>query len=223
MRGFRASVLFDPGWLFVVAGLVLVASAALVPATYDLWVMRTQLKHLEAQELENDRRLAAYSRFVNDLDRVDPQLVRRLAASQLNLVPEGERPMIVASTVARTPAEWVEASVAPVRAATVPFPDSLLSRLTLGRKSLWIGGAGVMCIFLGLLSAPIRMRMPQAPSLDQAGAAAARMLGAGAPALAMAGGAAGTHGDDSAPSATPGVRLGFDHPHERDDLAHGAD
>ncbi|MFM8872820.1 MAG: hypothetical protein ACKOJI_05625, partial [Phycisphaerales bacterium] len=112
MRGFRASVLFDPGWLFVVAGLVLVASAALVPATYDLWVMRTQLKHLEAQELENDRRLAAYSRFVNDLDRVDPQLVRRLAASQLNLVPEGERPMIVASTVARTPAEWVEASVA---------------------------------------------------------------------------------------------------------------
>jgi hypothetical protein len=117
----------------------------------------------------------------------------------------------------------VEASVAPVRAATVPFPDSLLSRLTLGRKSLWIGGAGVMCVFLGLLSAPIRMRMPQAPSLDVAGAAAARMLGAGAPAFAIAGGAAGTHGDDSAPSATPGVRLGFDHPHECDDLAHGAD
>jgi hypothetical protein len=223
MRGFRASVLFDPGWLFVVAGLVLVASAALVPATYDLWVMRTQLKHLEAQELENDRRLAAYSRFVHDLDRVDPQLVRRLAASQLNLVPEGERPMIVASTVERTPAEWVEASVAPVRAATVPFPDSLLSRLTLGRKSLWIGGAGVMCIFLGLLSAPIRVRVPNAPSLDGAGAAAARILGGGAPMLALAGGTAGSNGDDSAPSATPGVRLGFDHPYERDDLAHGAD
>jgi hypothetical protein len=49
------------------------------------------------------------------------------------------------------------------------------------------------------------------------------LLGAGAPAFAMAGAAAGTPGDDSAPSATPGVRLGFEHPHERDDVAHGAD
>ena len=54
-----------------------------------------------------------------------------------------------------------------------PFPDSLLSRLTLGRKALWVVGAGAMCIFLGLLSAPIRMPVPEPPSLEGAGDAAA--------------------------------------------------
>ena len=61
--------------MFVIAGLVLVASAALVPATYDLWVMRTQLRHLDAQERENFSRLEAYSKFVTDLDSAEPQLV----------------------------------------------------------------------------------------------------------------------------------------------------
>ena len=133
MREGRASILFDPGWLFLVAGLVLVASSVLVPASYDLWVMRTQLRHLDAQERENFNRLEAYGRFVQSLDSNDPQLVRRLAAAQLNLVPAGETPLIRQSTVNRTPTEWVDMTVAPVRASVVPFRDSLLSRLTLGR------------------------------------------------------------------------------------------
>ena len=224
MRLPRAAILFDPGWMFLIAGLVLVASAALVPATYDLWVMRAQLKHLEAQEQENATRLAAYERFIGDLAQADPQLVRRLAASQLNLVPRGERPMIVASTAQRPPLEWVEASVEPVRAAVAPFPDSLLSRLTLGRKALWIAGAGVMCIFLGLLSAPLRMRLPTRSSLEEAGTRAARVIGVPTPAVLMAGTPplSLAHADSNS-SAVASVRIGADEPADRDSAPHGAD
>ena len=224
MRLSRAAILFDPGWMFLIAGLVLVASATLVPATYDLWVMRAQLKHLEAQELENAGRLAAYERFIGDLADADPQLVRRLAASQLNLVPRGERPMIVASTAQRPPLDWVESSVQPVRASVAPFPDSLLSRLTLGRKALWIAGAGAMCMFLGLLSAPLRLRLPTRPSLEEAGSRAARAIGIPAPAfLAVAGPALPAAHPDSNSSAVAAVRLGSDAPTERDPQPHGAD
>lgn len=220
----RAAILVDPGWMFLIAGLVLVAAATLVPATYDLWVMRAQLKHLEAQERENATRLEAYGRFIADLAEADPQLVRRLAASQLNLVPRGERPMIVASTAQRPPLDWVESSVTPVRAAVVPFPDSLLSRLTLGRKALWIAGAGAMCIFLGLLSSPLRMRLPSRPSLEEAGSRAARALGVPAPAFMAAGGPSLPAAQaDSHSSAVAAVRIGADAPAEHDPQPHGAD
>ncbi len=230
MRHGRASILFDPGWLFLVAGLVLIASAVLVPASYDLWVMRTQLRHLDAQERENFARLEAYSRFVHDLETSEPQLVRRLAASQLNLVPRGETPVIMASSANQTPIQWVDATVQPVHANISPFPDSLLSRLTLGRKALWVVGAGAMCIFLGLLSAPIRMPVPEPPSLEGTGTAAAEFLGMGARRFALAG-----FGDasgqlpqaqrvqtmESMSSAVPGRRAGAEAgPRGRQD-AHG--
>jgi hypothetical protein len=225
MRFGRSATLLDPGWPFVLAGLVLIASAVLVPATYDLWVMRAQLAHLDAQERENGARLDAYTRFVQALDSADPQLVRRLAASQLNLVPRGERPMIVAGSARRSPVEWAELTVAPVRAAPEPFPDSLLSRLTLGRKGLWILGAGAMCVFLGLLSAPVRVRVPRPEEMVEAGAAAARSVGllgrapAAPAALAMAAGPV----IEALPSARARVSLGTDLPLDSDPLPSGSD
>lgn len=175
MASDRRSLLFDPGWLFLVAGLVLVASAVLVPASYDLWVLQAQQRHLAAQEQENINRLQAYERFCADLRANDPQLVRRLAASQLNRIPKGETPLLLAGTANQTPLEWVDRSVAPVLASVPPFPDSLLSRLTLGRKALWVAGAGVMCMFLGLLLAPLRMALPQ-PDLKGVRGRAENML-----------------------------------------------
>jgi ABC-type sugar transport system permease subunit len=209
MREGRASILFDPGWMFLVAGLVLVVSSVLVPASYDLWVMRTQLRHLDAQERENFNRLEAYGRFVQSLDSNDPQLVRRLAAAQLNLVPSGETPLIRQSTANRTPTEWVDMTVAPVRASVVPFPDSLLSRLTLGRKALWVAGAGVMCMFLGLLSAPLRMGLPRprVQPLYDVRERTAMFIGLRAPRVAFA----GMSGEaETLPSVTSARRAGGD-------------
>lgn len=132
--------------------------------------------------------------------------------------------MIVASSAQRPPLDWVEASVQPVQATVVPFPDSLLSRLTLGRKALWIAGAGAMCIFLGLLSAPLRMRLATRPSLKEAGVRAARALGVPAPAvLAGAGPSLPVAHADSQSSAVPSVRIGGDALPEHDPAPHGAD
>jgi hypothetical protein len=155
------SIIFDPGWLFMLAGLALVAAAVLVPASYDLWVLRAQQQQLAAQEAENYKRLDAYSQFASSLQAADPQLVRRMAASQLNRMPKGETPLLLSTTANQTPLDWVDASVQPVVANVAPFPDSLLSRLTLGRKALWVAGAGVMCVFLGILLAPLQLRVPR--------------------------------------------------------------
>lgn len=155
------SIIFDPGWLFMLAGLALVAAAVLVPASYDLWVLRAQQQQLAAQEAENYKRLDAYSQFASSLQAADPQLVRRMAASQLNRMPKGETPLLLSTTANQTPLDWVDASVQPVVANVTPFPDSLLSRLTLGRKALWVAGAGVMCVFLGILLAPLQLRVPR--------------------------------------------------------------
>jgi ABC-type sugar transport system permease subunit len=163
----RSSFIFDPGWLFLVAGLVLVASAVLVPASYDLWVLRAQQQQLAAQEQENYNRLEAYERFNTSLRAGDEQLIRRLAAAQLNRIPKGEKALLLAGTANQTPLEWVDASVKPVVASVTPFPDSLLSRLTLGRKALWVAGAGVMCVFLGLLLSPLRLAVPK-PNIEAA-------------------------------------------------------
>lgn len=167
MRADRKSLLFDPGWLFVFAGLVLMASAVLVPASYDLWVLRAQQQQLAAQEQENYNRLEAYARFTTALKVNDPQLVRRLVASQLNRIPKGERALLLAGTANQTPLQWVDASVEKVVPHVTPFPDTLLSRLTLGRKALWVAGAGAMCVFLGLLVGPIRFALPK-PDMDAA-------------------------------------------------------
>jgi hypothetical protein len=175
MASDRRSLLLDPGWLFLVAGLVLVASAVLVPASYDLWVLRAQQQHLAAQEQENINRLQAYERFCAQLRANDPQLVRRLVASQLNRIPKGETPLLLAGSANQTPLEWVDRSVEPVVATVAPFPDSLLSRLTLGRKALWVAGAGVMCVFLGLLLAPLRMVLPE-PDLERVRGRAEHMI-----------------------------------------------
>ncbi|MBL9140382.1 MAG: hypothetical protein JNK53_00825 [Phycisphaerae bacterium] len=185
MRADGKTLLFDPGWLFVFGGLVLLCSAVLVPASYDLWVLKAQQQQLAAQEQENYNRLEAYSRFSADLKRNDPQLVRRLVASQLNRIPKGETALLLAGTANQTPLKWVDASVKPVTPQVTPFPDSLLSRLTLGRKALWVAGAGAMCVFLGLLVGPIRFALPKHDldaARDRAGDWLTRaMVGPGAP------------------------------------------
>ncbi|MFM7807553.1 MAG: hypothetical protein ACKPEA_06430, partial [Planctomycetota bacterium] len=79
---------FDPGWLFTLAGLAVMVVSALLPAERDLHELRQQMAALEVREAWNEQRLAAYDRFMRDLGERDPALIRRLAASQLNLMPE---------------------------------------------------------------------------------------------------------------------------------------
>jgi hypothetical protein len=149
----RTAPLFriDPGWLFTLAGLAVMVSAALLPAELDLHGLRQQRASIEAREAWNRQRLQAYDRFLSDLDRADPSLLRRLAASQLNLMPKGERPLLMATSIEHTVSDWIDATVPPFEFKPAPAPDTLLARLAEGPRRLWLMAGGAMSVFLGLV------------------------------------------------------------------------
>ena len=120
MRRTQPLFRFDPGWLFTVAGLAIIMAAALLPTDRDLYAMREQLRAMEAKEAWNDQRLQAYASFQKEFAERDPALMRRLAASQLNLMPQGEQPLLMATSIEHTVSDWIEATVPPVEFEPVP-------------------------------------------------------------------------------------------------------
>ncbi len=147
----------DPGWLFLVAGIALIVSAAVIPEAEKVHAMRTQLTAIGAAEEHNAARITACSRFLDDLKGGDQGLVRRLAASQLNLMPRGETALLVATSIDSTPSDWIEASVLPPPFEPEEYPDTLLARWTLGPQRLWVIAAGAFAVFLGLIFGPAEL------------------------------------------------------------------
>jgi hypothetical protein len=165
--------LLDPGWLFIIAGLAMCAAAIIVPAQADLGQLRQQVTELREEEAMLAARLRAHAGFLDDLHRGDSALVRRLAAAQLNVVPEGERPVLLVRSASASVADWIEATV---REEPLDRPEprpTVLRRLTEGSQRLWVLGGSVFCVFVGLLLSPSasRRRALHAPI----GEAAARM------------------------------------------------
>ncbi|RLS64839.1 MAG: hypothetical protein DWH97_07555 [Planctomycetota bacterium] len=145
---------FDPGWPFVVAGLGLLVCGVLIPAQRDLQGLQNTLKIHRALEDQSLRQRTAYDRFLVDLDQGDEQLIRRLAASQLNLMPEDERSLLLTSSMNATVTDWIEASEPVDLPNPAPYPDSLLARLATGPRRLWVLACGAFLVFVGLMLAP---------------------------------------------------------------------
>ena len=154
----RIGALIDPGWLFVIAGLAICAAVILIPAQTDLDSLRRQLDELQRKDSVISARLRAHSAFLDDLDRGDPQLVRRLAASQLNLVPEGHKPLLLSTSPRICVADWIDSTVEEIPASRTRPRESTLSRLATGRHSLWLLGGSVLCLFIGVILGPSRLR-----------------------------------------------------------------
>ncbi len=148
--------LFDPGWLFLIAGIGIIAATVLIPAADELAQVRLQRDRALAVERHRADRIARYSEYLDALDREEPSLVMALAQSQLNQIPQG-RSLII---------EQPQPMVGPVASASVfsdlepPPPtlpeavkvNSILERLTTSdstRPLLLAGGA--LCLLLGLL------------------------------------------------------------------------
>lgn len=154
----------DPGWPFVVAGLGLIVAGVLIPAQRDLHELRGSLEVHRALLEHSDRRLDAYDRFLVSVDEAEPQLVRRLAASQLNKMPADERPYLMLPSMNATVSDWIDASEPLEVPSPAPYPDTLLSRLATGPRRLWILASGVFLIFVGLVFGPSgARRIPRAP------------------------------------------------------------
>lgn len=144
----------DPGWLFVLAGLALLVSGALVPGQRDLHDLRDQLRQVKDRETESYSRLRAYSTFMEDLRARDPVLVKRLAAAQLNQMPSGGTPVLAAESLDAGVTDWIEATVEFMPTPSAVYPDTLLTRLATGPRRLWLLAGGAMCVFAGLLLGP---------------------------------------------------------------------
>ena len=144
----------DPGWPFVIAGLLLLVAGVLIPAQRDLQELRNTLEIHRALEDQSIRQLAAYDRFLNDLDHGDEQLVGRLAASQLNLMPKDERSMLLVPSLNATVTQWIEDSEPAILPNPPAYPDTLLSRLATGPRRLWVLACGAFLVFVGLMLSP---------------------------------------------------------------------
>lgn len=152
MRVTRPLFFFDAGWLFIIAGLSMCMSVLLLPAKHDLFILESQRDALRAEELHNNARLRAHVDFIRAVDEGDPELGRRLVASQLNLLPQDQTPVLLASSPAGAVQYWLDASATRPNIEPESWPETTLSRLASGPRRIWLMAGGVMCVFLGLLT-----------------------------------------------------------------------
>ena len=146
----------DPGWLFLLAGLAMMSAAVILPVNRQLHQMRTQVNAMHADEATVLARLKAHAAFRDLLAQDDPTLLARLAASQLNMIRKGERPVLVATTNEAPLTDWIDATVIPVQSDQSAYPESRLVRLVTGSHREWVIAASVFCVFAGLILGPAR-------------------------------------------------------------------
>lgn len=141
----------DPGWLFLIPGIVLLMAAVLIPAKDDL----TEARHLRdrAYSVEDwhTQRLARYSAYLDALDQRDETVVRSLAASQLNMTTEEFEPVLSAGL--RGGASVFPELEPPFTPLDPPTPpDTRLQRLASKPEGrLWLVGLGGLCVLIGLM------------------------------------------------------------------------
>jgi len=166
MRVTRPLVRIDPGWLFIVAGLTMVFAIILIPPQIQLHTMRQRLDLLRAEEAAAIDRLRAYSDFIVALDEGEEVLIRRLAAAQLNRIRADESPVLIAASANQPVTEWIESTVERPAVLTRPYPQTRLTDLVTGPHRHWALAASALCLFIGLVLGPGRMRGDPASTDD---------------------------------------------------------
>lgn len=146
---------FDPGWLFMLPGAVIVAATVLIPAQDELAVALWRRDAALATLDHRTARLRNYSAYLDALDRKDDAVLLDLAARQLNLAPEGRRPILTpVSAVQLSASVFPQLEPAPVEKPGLDLPRTILRKLTTdNRTRLWLAAFGALCILIGALPA----------------------------------------------------------------------
>ena len=159
----RAVPLFriDAGWLFIIAGLGILAATVLIPAQHDLDLATWQRDRAAAIEKHRLKRLEQYGQYLRAVQGGDESTVLSLAAIGLNKSPQDRIPLNP-----RPDPSNLSASVFPhLEPAPVELPpkpivseqSSILARWTIDEHTrLWLLAAGVLSILIGLLPASTR-------------------------------------------------------------------
>ncbi len=150
---------FDPAWLFLIAGLAILAAAVLLPAIDDTHDVEWQRDRALAIEGHRKDRLERYGKYLAALDRGEPDLVEQLAAGQLNLIRE-DRALLEAERTSQS-GRGGESQATMVFAALEPAPlviedrqrvGSMLEEWT-GNPAVrpWLIAFGGVCTLVGLM------------------------------------------------------------------------
>ena len=140
----------SPGWLFLLGGVLVVGAAMLLPAWRDVQTVRFERDQLAAQVDVASQRLAATHSIRDSLRRDDAELKQRLIAWQHNRLPVGDtalaREIYTAGVLG-----WIDSTVPAVAEVAIPRVPTRLERLVSGPPRLWMLGAGVLMVFVGLV------------------------------------------------------------------------
>jgi hypothetical protein len=143
----------DPGWLFAIAGLAILACTVLLPALDDLGEARWQRDRALAIEKHRLVRLARYKQYLDALDSKDPALILSLAATQLNQIPADRSLVLDVPAVGKANASVFPAlEPGPITLPTRTKVDSLLEHLTTNNRTrVWLIAFGAVCLLVGLI------------------------------------------------------------------------
>jgi hypothetical protein len=169
--------LFDPGWLYLLSGLALLAATVLVPAHDDLARAEAQRAAVQARLDHAQLRLRRYADFIAAVDEEHPIVVRRLVATQLNLTdPDRHTVMVAMRADGADVTRWIEPE--PVAQERKRLPETRLRRwATHPNLRPWLlGGAGFL-ILIGVFPAA-EQTLRRRSSGDASGAAASAALAA---------------------------------------------
>lgn len=151
----RALISLDPGWLFLISGIAIIAAVVLIPAQHDLEDARWQRDRAVSIEQHRIERLERYGRYLAAAKSGDECVLLSLGATQLNVTPADRVPLLPTPDVSRTSASvFPSLEPGPLRLPNVPRDRdlSMLERLTVNNTTrLWLIAAGVMCVLFGLL------------------------------------------------------------------------
>lgn len=161
----------DPGWLFLLAGIVLIGSTILIPAADDLAKAQWERERAEVWEARRQERIENYKTYLGALERAEPQLVQSLASSELNLLPEGKEPLPdMPDSGADSATIFGALEPKDIVWAERPLPESLLYAWTTDdKKRLWLIVAGAVCCLVGLLPSGPERREDEARAEEREG------------------------------------------------------
>ena len=150
----RTIARFDPGWLFLAVGLVVLASSVLVPAQDALDEARWRQARAETTLAHRTERRDRYAAYEQALDRGSETVALHLVATQLNLAPatwlavnHGGRASVF-DGIEPPPALLPEREVR---------QSTLRTYTTDPAKRRWVVFGGLLCVMIGLLP-PARPR-----------------------------------------------------------------
>lgn len=157
-RAPKAAPMFslDGGWLYLFAGLALLAAAVVIPPHDALTVERARRDAYRIHEAAMSYRLEAYSDFLMALDTEDPDLVRRIALTNFRRLPASATPVAMFPDGLNPSVDrWIDATLPPAPPPAPPaLRDSWLRRMATGPNRLWFIAGAFLLMATGLILTP---------------------------------------------------------------------